>query len=165
MSKTLIKWHTLRSWEAKEPCGLRTQLQDIRADIDKRGDEYTGFMCLGENSSGDPIYRTTCKSKDLLEVIVKTEEALRNFTGVYQEDVIEEIEAKGYVFQGNGYLDRDDPPECPKCGAGGYFYALWENEQSGKAVCINHCDDCGHHWEDRGDLEEATSTAENGVSF
>src|SRR5262245_15374256 len=74
-------------------------------------------------------------------------------------------EAEGYVFSGNGFLDRDDPVECPSCGEPGYFYALWKHPTKKTEVMgddgipytlsaihvFNRCYECGYQWVDGDD--------------
>ncbi len=76
--------------------------------------------------------------------------------------ITKQWEADGYVFRGNGFLDRDDPPECPACRETGYFYALWEHPTIKTTVtspegesfsftashCFNRCYECDHAWID-----------------
>jgi len=77
-------------------------------------------------------------------------------------------ETEGYVFKGNGFLDRDDPPECPMCGETGYFYALWEHPtltetstlengvsfEYSKCHSFQCCYECGYEWIDEPETVE-----------
>lgn len=81
-----------------------------------------------------------------------TETEVREITTQWEKD--------GYEFKGNGFLDRDDPPECRCCGETGFFYALWEHptleerygDNDGEmhrfpaTKCFNRCYECGYEW-------------------
>lgn len=74
-------------------------------------------------------------------------------------DITDSWELEGFVFDCNGFLDRDDPFDCPACGESGYFSALWmlKSEPLGterEFASFNRCYDCGAEWLDT-DEEEA----------
>lgn len=69
-----------------------------------------------------------------------------------QAAIVRLWESYGYKFAGNGFLPRfdessDDPGAytfCPNCGDDDVSYALWERDDSLKA--IEHCYNCGFRW-------------------
>lgn len=72
---------------------------------------------------------------------------------------INEWEALGFKFIGNGSENNDDDPdECPNCGRTHIFWALWEHPTQTRYVetasdynplllnSTNLCFDCGYRW-------------------
>jgi len=86
----------------------------------------------------------------------------KSITDQQADALIKSWEQAGFVFNGNGFLDRDDPPECHGCGETGYFYALWlhptekyrqhfEDDPTvyydhSASRSINRCYKCGWCW-------------------
>jgi len=89
-----------------------------------------------------------------------TEELPKSLTDKDYVDITTQWEAAGYEFKGNGYLDREDPPQCPMCAETGYFYALWQHPVQKTTVispdgetfmfasshCWLRCEECGYEW-------------------
>lgn len=89
------------------------------------------------------------------------------------DQAIQQWIADGFEFVGNGFLDVDDPPCCPSCGEGGFFFALWEHPSlaidSGivdddgvshrfpASNSFNRCYCCGYEWIDVDELPSGSN--------
>jgi hypothetical protein len=91
----------------------------------------------------------------------KESERTKDLTEAEVDALHERWLADGFVLEGNGFLDRDDPPECPFCGEPDFFYALYghptrtittiadDGEQftDRELRVLNHCYECDCRWE------------------